>query len=119
MDFSLMAVDVSGGFENPVMQVSVFIWAAVLATFLTVVFSLIVSRWQRVGCGVAIALFGCISSPFVNRLVGMWLYQLSAKPGVSVGFIGGPPFWLSTLFALAITGASALAIGRISPKSHA
>ena len=100
MDLSLIAVDVDGSFANPVMRASVFIWAAILGALLIAVIVLLVSRRRRITCGIVVALFGCISSPFVNRLVGMWLYQLTAKPGVSVGIMGGPPFWLSTLFPL-------------------
>lgn len=114
MDLSLTAIDVDGSFANPVVQFAVYAWALVLAAALMFAFFWIRSRWPLIVAGVVISAFGCLSSPFANRFIGVVFYRVTSKPGVNVGFIGGPPFWLSTVFAFAITGAIAVVIGRLS-----
>jgi len=119
MDMSLIAVDVDGSFANPIMKVAVFTWSAVLTTCLTIAFLRVRRRGSRAVTTLTIAVLGCVSSPFANRGVAILIYQATSKPGVIVGFFGGPPFWLSTLFAFAATGVIALLIGRIpsTPRS--
>jgi hypothetical protein len=112
-DMSIIALDVDGSFSNPVMQVAVLIWAAVLACVLTFAFLRVGTRWQRVGLAVLVAAFGCLSSPYANRMIGMLIYAGTANSSASVGIIGGPPFWLSTFFAFAFTGAATVVVGRV------
>lgn len=95
MDFSVLVVDVDGSLANPIMRAAVLIWAVVLAI---PSFFVVAKSWApriRIGGSLLIFAFGCLSSPDANRALGMLLYHFMSRPGVVVGIIGGPPFFVS------------------------
>jgi hypothetical protein len=111
VEMSLIAVDVDGTLANPVMALAVVLWAVILAVPLTRVG--IRSSWTirvRLVSMTAIVLSSCLITPFINRAMAMAIYVLITKPGVSVGFFGGPPFFASPVLAFVLT---MIAIGTI------
>src|SRR5436305_3604182 len=100
-EFTLMALDVDGSLANPVMQIAVIVCGIALAIPLIMVFRYATSRWQRIGAVLATVVAGAVTSPFANRAIAIFIYQIMSKPGVSVGFFDGPPPWASPLLALA------------------
>ena len=112
MDMSIMAVDVDGSLANPVMRTAVVIWGVVLGAFLTIGFCYIRERWSRVLCAVVVGVVGCAFSPVVHRSIAILIYQATTRPGVRVGFFGGPPFWVSPVLAFATAGVAAMLVGR-------
>ena len=107
-----MSIDVEGSLANPVMRTAVAIWALVLAV--PIAFALLSRASGRAKFATLffILFFGCISSPVVNRAIGMVIYQIITEPGVAVGFFGGPPFFASPVVALLLAGVAAVAIRR-------
>ena len=102
MDFSLIAIDVDGSLANPVMQAAVIVYAVALATPLVVIFARLSSTRDRLLGTLVVLGLGCVTSPLANRVIGMLIYQIISKPGVSVGFFGSPPFFASPILAVAI-----------------
>jgi hypothetical protein len=116
MEFSLANIDVDGSLANPVIRVAVAIWAVILAVPLIVMLRRVTTARDRLICVAAVFAFGCVTSPLANRALGVLIYQVITKPGVSVGFFGGPPFFASPLAAVAIAGVAAYAIRRVGRR---
>ena len=51
---------------------------------------------------IAIVLASCLITPFVNRAMALAIYALITRPGVSVGFFGGPAFFASPVLAFVL-----------------
>jgi hypothetical protein len=115
-DFSLIAVDVDGSLANPVMRWAVILWGIAVAVTLIVIYRNKTSRLYRLTAASAILVGATLVSPFANRGIAMAVYQITSKPGVMVGFFGGPPPWASPLVGLALFGAVALVMGRSSSQ---
>lgn len=114
-DFTLMAVDVDGSLANPIVQIAVLTWGIAIAILLIIIFRYTELRWQRIAVAAGALMGGTLLSPFANRGIAMFAYQMLSRPGVTVGFFGGPPVWASPLVAMAVTGACTLVIG-YSPR---